>query len=307
MSVFRPVLSACLILPLWAGAGLAQQSPAEPQKQTDVKAEGPCAVIFAEAEASSFLNDAEITYRADGCTLTNVTFNAGMYQSWTAQKVEIRSAALDADAQTLPEWGELHLQSVGFWPTNLPAMRYLSKLQDNGFSLKAAYQWDKANKTLKVSEVRFYGKYIGEVLASAIVELPELPGFDILGTQTSPLESLKIREITARLDDQGFFVNYVMTTLIGLIGYDNDPEPEVEKYRSMAVAYVAALSPDMLKDEDKQALIRFLKDLPKPKSPAEMKLNFEPAFAVAQSDKDPLKLLAEFQKTLKVHATYAGN
>lgn len=304
MSVLRPLLSACVMLPLWSGTVLAEQSSAEPVKQATAKAEGPCAVIF--SEASSLLNDAEITYRADGCTLTNVTFNAGMYQNWTAQKVEIRSAALDENAQILPEWGELHIQSVGFWPTNLPAMRYLSKLKDDGFNLKAAYRWDKDNKILNVHEVRFYGKYIGEVLASAIVELPELPKLDVLETATPPVESVKLREFSTRLDDHGFFVNYVMTSAIGFLGYDNDPEPEVENYRAMALAFVTGLSPEMLASDDKQAIIRFITDLPKPKTPAEIKLNFDPAFALAQNDKEPLKMLGELQKTLKIKASYAG-
>lgn len=304
MSVLRPLLSACVMLPLWSGAVLAEQSSAEPVKQATAKAEGPCAVIF--SEASSLLKDAEITYRADGCTLTNVTFNAGMYQNWTAQKVEIRSAALDENAQILPEWGELHIQSVGFWPSNLPAMRYLSKLKDDGFNLKAAYRWDKDSKILNVNEVRFYGKYIGEVLASAIVELPELPKLDVLETATPPVESVKLREFSTRLDDHGFFVNYVMTSAIGFLGYDNDPEPEVENYRAMALAFVAGLSPEMLASDDKQAISRFITDLPKPKTPAEIKLNFDPAFALAQNDKEPLKMLGELQKTLKIKVSYAG-
>lgn len=300
MSVLRPLLSACLMLPLWTGAVFAEQNSAEPVKH----AEGPCAVIF--SEASSLLNDAEITYRADGCTLTNVTFNAGMYQNWTAQKVEIRSAALDENAQNLPEWGEVHIQSVGFWPSNLPAMRYLSKIKDDGFSLKAAYRWDKDNKILKVHEVRLYGKYIGEVLLSGIAELPELPKFDVLDNPTPPVESIRLREISAKLDDQGFFVNYVMTALIGLIGYDDDPEPEVEKYRSMALAFVAGLSADMIANDDKQAISRFITDLPKPKTPAEIHLNFDPAFALAGNEQEPLKMLGALQNTLKVKASYAG-
>ncbi|MDM7849982.1 hypothetical protein [Pseudochrobactrum kiredjianiae] len=304
MSVLRPFLSACVMLPLWSGTVLAEQSSAEPVKQATAKAEGPCAVIF--SEASSLLNDAEITYRADGCTLTNVTFNAGMYQNWTAQKVEISSAALDEKAQTLPEWGEVHIQSVGFWPSNLPAMRYLSKLKDDGFSLKVAYRWDQDSKVLNVNEVRLYGKYIGEVLASAIVELPELPKLDALDEPTPPVDNIKLREISAKLDDQGFFVNYVMMTLVGLIGYDHDPEPEVENYRAMALAFVAGLSPEMLASDDKQAIIRFITDLPKPKTPAEIHLNFDPAIALAQNDKEPLKMLGELQKTLKIKASYAG-
>lgn len=307
MSVLRSVLSACLMLPLWSGTVVAEQSLSEPAKQTVVKAEGPCAVIFAEADASSFLDGAEIAYHADGCTLTNLTVNAGSYQSWTAKKIEIRSAALDENTHTLPEWGKLHIQSVGYWPTSLPAMRYLSKIKDDGFNLKLAYRWDKENKILNVDEVRFYGKYIGEVLLSAVAEMPELPKINILDTSALSVENIKLREISAKLDDQGFFVNYIMTSLIGLIGYDEDPEPEVEKYRAMAVAFVAGLSPDMLKNEDKQALIRFIADLPKPKTPAEISLNFDPAFALAENGQEPLKILGEFQKILKIKASYAGN
>lgn len=304
MSVLRPLLSACVMLPLWSGTVLAEQSAAEPVKHAEVKAEGPCAVIF--SEPSSLLNDAEITYRADGCTLTNVTFNSGMYQSWTAQKVEISSAALDEKAQTLPEWGEVHIQSVGFWPRNLPAMRYLSKLKDDGFSLKVAYRWDKDSKILNVNEVRLYGKYIGEVLLSGSAELPELPKFDALDEPTPPVDNIKLREISAKLDDQGFFVNYVMMTLVGLIGYDHDPEPEVEKYRSMALAFMAGLSADMIGNDDKQAISRFITDLPRPKTPAEIHLNFDPAFALAPAEQEPLKLLGDIQKGLKIKAAYAG-
>ncbi len=303
MSVLRPLLSACLMLPLWSGAVLAEQSSAEPVKQTEVKAEGPCAVFF--AEPTSLLDDAEITYRADGCTLTNVTFNAGMYQSWTAKKVEIRSAAINANTDTLPEWGEVHIQSVGYWPSNLPAMRYLNKIKDDGFNLKVAYSWDKDSKILDVSELRLNGKNIGDVLLSASVELPELPKFDVLDTSVPSVEDIKLRQFSAKLDDQGFFVNYVMMSLIGLIGYQEDPEPEVEKYRSMALAFVSGLSADMLGSDDKQAIIRFITDLPKPKTPAEIQLNFDPAFTLV-SNEEPLKVLGDLQKTLKIKAAYAG-
>lgn len=306
MSVLRPVLSACLLSALWTGTVLAQQNPAELQKQEQVKVEGPCAAIFAEAVLSSLLDGAEITYRADGCTLSNVTIDAGTYQSWSAETVEIRSAPLEKDAEYWPEWAEISVKSVGYWPSSLPAMRYLSKIQKNGFDLKLAYQWDKDSKIFRVNEARFSGRYIGEVLSSATVELSELPRFDILGAQSSSLETMKIREISTGLDDQGFFANYVMTTIVGMIGYNDDPEPEIEKYRSMALAFVAGLSANMIDADGKQALSRLIADLPHPQSKAAIKLVFDPAFSVPQSDSSPLAVLAAFQKNLKISAVYAG-
>ncbi|HWD14407.1 hypothetical protein P8H26_03535 [Pseudochrobactrum sp. sp1633] len=305
MSVLRPVLSACLLSALWTGTVLAQQNPAEPQKQEQVKAEGPCAAIFAEADLSSLLNGAEIAYRADGCTLSNVTIDAGTYQSWSAETVEIRSAPLEKDAEYWPEWGEISIKSVGYWPTSFPGMRYLSKIQQNGFDLKLAYQWDESSKTFRVNEARFSGKYIGEVLSSATVELSELPRFDILGAQTSSLETMKIREISTKLDDQGFFANYVMATVVAMIGHNDDPEPEVEKYRAMALAFVAGLSAKMIDAESKQALSRLISDLPHPKAEADINLKFDPAFSPQSSVDTPLAMLGALQKTLTMTTRYA--
>jgi hypothetical protein len=58
MSVLRPLLSACVMLPLWSGTALAEQSSAEPVKQAEVKAEGPCAVIFSEVAQAHATRDA---------------------------------------------------------------------------------------------------------------------------------------------------------------------------------------------------------------------------------------------------------
>lgn len=209
--------------------------------------------------------------RPNGCVITNGALDTARYQTWTFTRAEIKAenfASIRKDNVVIPAWGSIAVEGlIPRFRTGNPLASYITKLQQWPMEFAASYRWHAADGRLEVDDVRLSSIRGGVMSVSA----------DLTADRNTTPQALAatgnigISRLRVRLDNQGLFEALVGPSAVALAAYFSVPDGEtgdiearIEEAKAKAVALLAAAPDTQLDKDSKQALIRFVQDMPHP-------------------------------------------
>jgi len=238
-----------------------------------------------------------------GCLITNGSIEFGPYQNWAFKRAEIKSddvASLKRDMAMIPNWGRVAVEGLTLrFPVTSAVTRYITALQQWPMDFSGSYHWYPAEGRLEVDNVELSSLRGGLVAAS---------GDFVTNSNATPqslaaMSTLGISRLRLRLDNQGLFESVAGPSLVAALsagaGWDADIDIDerVEASKTQAAAVLTAIPDAQIDKESRQALIRFVRDLPHPGGFFSLEIEFPKPFMVGELDPgtDPvaaLKLLS---------------
>ncbi len=245
------------------GSTFADAAPTDPSK--------PKCTVLLDNYGVKLGDDAQIDDRPNGCVMTGGAIETSSYQTWVFKRAEIEAdnfAGIKKDMSTVPTWGRLAIEGLTWrFHTSSPVTNYITKLQQWPMDVTAAYHWFPADGRLEVQDLQVTSVRTGLMSVSADL---------VTDKNTTPQALLTsghigLSRLRLRLDNQGLFEALVGPMASASLLYFSKPgddqpeiEPQVEGAKTRAIASLTATPETQIDGESRQALIRFIQDIPHP-------------------------------------------
>jgi len=232
---------------------------------------------------------AQTTVKAEGegCTITGFRISSGssgtIDTGLSIARAHVRGAGLvrAAATQRFPDWLRLELSGVRVdVKTGKPGVDYLNRRQQKSFDVKLAYRSDKANDAIRIEEASLGGEALGHLRLDATIY-----GLDLSALKPGErldLPSLRVGYLGLKFDNKAMIASFALPLIIGIIGYEHDPEPAFDAYRKQAIETLDLLLGSFISTASKEALTRFIRDFPDPAGPLELTAKADPPFALVR-------------------------
>ncbi|MDO1583220.1 hypothetical protein [Rhizobium oryzicola] len=270
---FRLAATFLFISTAWIAAAQQQKSPVM-----------DCAALISRsAPLVEVKPDSKIEPIENGCHASNVLISQSAYARWKAADLRITGKDLFASvtAERLPETLEVSLTGLQFsLNAGTPLSNYVMEVTQLPFDIHLAYRGDGASQELTLDDLSLRGTRFGSIgvsgAASGVSKMP------VLASQVEEATKLAaIRKLSLKLDNRGVFESIVVMPLISTLPQDHDPKPAIERYRSLATAFVDSLPDRIATSDSKTVLKTFLAEFPHPAGRYQVDIDAEQPIPVA--------------------------
>lgn len=290
---FFVLLAAAILVP---SVALAQPDKKAPPSN--------CSELVKSFGLIDLTADSTIADRPDGCVFSNVFAGFGAYNRVRLGEVTLKSPTLFADlaADSLPSALELTISGFQLAPETGSALNnYIIEVQSTPLDIHFAYVWDKAARTVELTDFSVtapqYGAYRVSARASDVVLDPE---------QLDDLENIPgaLDALTIDIENARFLSSMLVPPLLGYLPSDDDPRPLIETYKTAATAFITGLPSAKISDDTKAALTEFVAAFPRPTGDYTLAIAADPGLKFTALLVDNPIQLAALLASLQLTATH---
>ena len=282
-----------------------------PADAESTSSKSPCGALLAQYGVN-LGTEATTQDLPNGCVISNGAIATSTYQTWAFDRAEIKTddfAGLAGGGnRKIPAWGLLSLEGVRFRiRSGNSVVNYINRLQQWPMDLDMSYHWDPQAGRLELDEARLSSVKAGLVALSGDFVLD---GNVNAGAIPDPA-NVGVSRLRFRLDNQGLFEALagpaLSAYLAAQIGQDADLDAEVERLKALAVKSIGATPETVADGASRQALIRFVEDLPHPTGFFSVEVEFPKPLKLSDLSNagDPM-VVAKMLSAGKVHVRYTA-
>jgi hypothetical protein len=206
-----------------------------------------------------------------GCTFTNLRIKTGTRQSYSVERLEVAGLAdWDPDRTPLPAAVNLDAHGIRFAPDiDSARIRYQIAVSQHPFDVRARIAWNAPTHVLHLQELSMSGPTLKHISLALDVILPseKIPG-------SGDFDKLRISHAHVTLDNGYVFESMIVPIILPMIPEDEDPAIEVPKALKAAEKKLLATPATRTDAASRDALIRFVRDLPHPTGHFDLDLNW---------------------------------
>ncbi len=204
-----------------------------------------------------------------GCVFRDIAFegqNVGDF-SIHINRLTIAAAGIDAFIadQTPLRAVKIDMDGLRYFPVIGDAtFEYLYRVQNQRMSVDANLDvsWDAARQVISLTQFEVVFDPLNSVSATYEIANADLSS---LGALETSLGGMAITHMTLDLQSNGLFESLVLPVLVTtLIGYDEDPEAEVEALKTMATRAILGFPSEIFPGETRHHLATVVDDMPNP-------------------------------------------
>lgn len=235
----------------------------------------------------------------EGCIVSNSVYDTMQYMGWTIER-----ALLEVDhlqdylsespdlSKTVPQWGRIAVDGVRMkLQSGSKVSDYITSMQQLPMDFTASYRYNPETGYLHIQNAEISSVKLGKASVSAEINLPV--DSSVASLTVNPTATLT--HLRLRLDNQGLWESIAMPTLanyaaLPAAGGDSDPEVDIARLREIVKKGVVALPESQIDDASRQALLRFVGDMPYPTGFLTMDVHFDKPLPIGLNDLEPGKL-----------------
>ena len=290
ISTFVKSLSAVLFA-LWASVAYGQET-SEMRKLCE-----GISVRLKSFEISEMADD------QSGCIIKNGAIDHDSRVQW-----HFKSLTITGDYGTsgrsypqLPPRGSFAVDELILLTGRFPGQDYIMRHTATPISYRFSYEFDSKGRSLRVGELSATSK-LGRVGLAGEAKVD----FDLkaeLHAFEEYAQYVDISEFSFEVLNSGLFESLILPLVVGVVGFDVDPEARITSFQSALSDEIAALPESQASGMSKSALKKFIGEFPHPAGPFKASIKFGSpvsAEALRKGEVDVSALL----KTVKIDAVY---
>jgi len=249
----------------------------------------------------------------DGCVVSNGIYQAMSIMGWTVERAVLEvdrlqdylSEAPDL-SKTAPQWGRLAVDGVRMTlQSGNKVSDYITSIQQWPMDFAASYRFNPESGYLHIQNAEISSIKMGKASVSAEINLPV--DSSVASLTVNPTATLS--HLRLRLDNQGLWESVALPVLANYAALpsetgESDPEIDIARLRDIVSKSVEAMPDKQIDATSRQALLRFVQDMPHPTGFFTMDVHFDKPMPIGVNDLEPGKLAQHALTGAKMSVTY---
>ena len=232
---------------------------------------------------------------ANICTITHLRFYKTSQLAWSIDRLLIVTSS-----RPIVLGDRLHAEAQGnrFSPeTGDARARYLIKAQQRPFDARIDYVVDRGSGQLRLNELTIESPSLGKATISIVADMTSTAN-----DAFPDISKIAIKTIHITLENKFIFESMILPVWVNAVG-DDDPETAIPKQLAMDEIQIAKLPVSVIDAKGRDALVRFLKDMPHPVGRLDLNLVFAQPLKLKASA-DAFKGDAFWREFTRIDARY---
>ena len=203
---------------------------------------------------------------ANICTITHLRFQKTAQISWSVDRLRIAKSSPSTvlgDALRAEAHGIRFSSEIGDARAS-----YIINAQQRPFDARVDYVVDRRSGQLRLNDLTIESPSLGKATISLVADIK------VTANDAFPdISKIAIRTIHITLENKFIFESMILPTWVNAVGHE-DPETAIPKQLAIDEIQIAKLPASVIDPKGRDALIRFLKDMPHPVGRLDLNLVF---------------------------------
>ncbi|WP_374832758.1 hypothetical protein [Paenochrobactrum pullorum] len=225
----------------------------------------------------------------EGCIISNSIYDSSSFMDWSIERAIVEFDRFQdylSDTPDLnkapPQWGRIAVDGIRMILQSGNHMsNYITSIQQWPMDVSASYRFNPESGFLHIQNAEISSTKLGKASISAEINLPAGSSVaSLIAHPTATLSHLRIR-----LDNQGIWESFALPVLANYAALpseseERDLEADIARLRDLASKAIEMLPDSQINASSRQALLKFIQDMPHPAGFFAMDLQFDPPLPI---------------------------